>query len=639
MRVPFAIQAALFVACGFPLSAAAGTLTLSADGLTVFDSANGITWLADGNLAAGARFGLPVCAASSGNPCVNASGSMNYASAAAWVAAMNAANHLGHNNWQLPTTPPIDKSCGKVGPNGNSFGFGCTAGALDTVYNALGLKSPGTAVAIPANTVGPFSNVQPYLYWSQSSAGPTQGNATFSFATGWQGANTLPNFLYLWPMIPGKLPGAATAAGQALQVSSDGQTVYDPTTNITWAANANLAAANTFGLPRCTDPVTPTICVALDGAMTWDSALQFLAGMNSVAYLGQKNWQAPTIDTSCPGYGCGGTKNPMGNLFYGQLGFSAGNPAVAVPNIAVGPFHDLQPYLYWTCGGATIQSPCDANGPVPNQEWSYSFGSGFEGTDILPNSLYVTAYFVGSRAATSGPVISQVANAEGENPTIAPNTWIEIKGASLAPAGDTRIWRSSDFIGGQMPTQLDGVSVAVNGKSAYVYYISPSQINVLTPPDAMNGAIQVVVTNNGAASAAFTAQAQPTSPSFFVFNGGPYVAALHADGTLAGPASLYAGSTTPAKPGETVQLYCNGFGPTNTPVAGGSMAQSGTLSPLPAVTIGGTAAAVKFAGLISPGLFQFNVVVPAGLSDGDQQITATVGGSSTQAGVLLTIQH
>ena len=62
-----------------------------------------------------------------------------------------------------------------------------------SLYNGLGLKSPNTAVPIPNNTAGPFSNLQPYLYWSQSSAGPTAGNYTFSYATGWQGANTLPN--------------------------------------------------------------------------------------------------------------------------------------------------------------------------------------------------------------------------------------------------------------------------------------------------------------------------------------------------------------------------------------------------------------------------------------------------------------
>ena len=49
---------------------------------------------------------------------------------ATYVAAMNAADYLGHSNWQLPTTPIRDTNCAKTGPNGASFGFGCTAGAL-----------------------------------------------------------------------------------------------------------------------------------------------------------------------------------------------------------------------------------------------------------------------------------------------------------------------------------------------------------------------------------------------------------------------------------------------------------------------------------------------------------------------------
>ena len=176
----------------------------------------------------------------------------------------------------------------------------------------------------------------------------------------------------------------------------------------------------------------------------------------------------------------------------------------------------------------------------------------------------------GNRTSTTGPEIAEVANAEGENPTIAPNTWLEIKGVNLAPAGDSRIWQSSDFVGNQMPTTLDKVSVTVNGKNAYVYYISPTQINVLTPPDAMNGPVQVVVTNNGVATASFSAQAKSISPSFFVFNGGPYVAAEHLNGTLVGPPALYPGSTTQAKPGETIVLYANGFGTTSLPVVSGS---------------------------------------------------------------------
>jgi uncharacterized protein (TIGR03437 family) len=238
---------------------------------------------------------------------------------------------------------------------------------------------------------------------------------------------------------------------------------------------------------------------------------------------------------------------------------------------------------------------------------------------------------------TPAPVVNLVANAEGDSPTIAPNTWVEIKGLNLAP--DTRIWKSSDFVNNQLPANLDGVNVTVNGKTAFVYYISPTQINILTPPDAMTGPLPVQVTNNGAIAASATAQAQALSPSFFVFNGGPYVAATRVNGALLGPASLYPGSSTPAKPGETVVLYANGFGPTSTPVISGSTTQSGSLSPLPVIKIGGLTAVVQFAGLVAPGQYQFNVVIPTGLANGDQAITASYGGQSTQAGTSITIQN
>jgi uncharacterized protein (TIGR03437 family) len=242
---------------------------------------------------------------------------------------------------------------------------------------------------------------------------------------------------------------------------------------------------------------------------------------------------------------------------------------------------------------------------------------------------------------TAGPVspeISLVANAEGESPTIAPNTWVEIKGSNLAPAGDSRIWQGSDFTNNQMPVQLDGVSATVNGKSAYVYYISPTQVNILTAPDGLSGSVTVQLTNNGVTSASFTAQSQSMSPSIFVFDA-THVAATHIDGSLLGPATLYPGSTTPAKPGETVVLYANGFGQTNVPVTAGALTQSGMLSPLPVVKIAGAAASVQFAGLVAPGEFQFNVVVPASTPDGDQPIVATYNGQSTQSGAVITVQH
>jgi uncharacterized protein (TIGR03437 family) len=235
------------------------------------------------------------------------------------------------------------------------------------------------------------------------------------------------------------------------------------------------------------------------------------------------------------------------------------------------------------------------------------------------------------------PTITHITTAAGEAPEVAPNTWIEIKGTNLAPG--TRIWQASDFAGNRMPTRLDGVSVTVNGKSAYVYYISQTQVNVLTSLDAAAGPVQVEITNGAAGTASGWVDMGSVSPGFFVINGGKYIAATHADGSLLGPASLYPGVSTPAKPGETVVLYANGFGETSPALVEGSAVQSGTLPQLPLVDIGGVAATVRFAGVVSPGLFQFNVVVPATAQDGDNTLSAQYDGFATQDGVFITVQQ
>ena len=53
------------------------------------------------------------------------------------------------------------------------------------------------------------------------------------------------------------------------------------------------------------------------------------------------------------------------------------------------------------------------------------------------------------------PAITLVVNAEGGASTIAPNTWVTLKGSNLAPAGDSRTWQSSDFVNDRYATQLD----------------------------------------------------------------------------------------------------------------------------------------------------------------------------------------
>ena len=95
-----------------------------------------------------------------------------------------------------------------------------------------------------------------------------------------------------------------------------------------------------------------------------------------------------------------------------------------------------------------------------------------------------------------------------------------------------------EFASGKMPTQLNSVSVKVNGKSAYVYYISTTQTNVLTPLDNTQSPVQIVVTNGTNSSTPFTANLRAVAPSFFLFGASGYLAATHANGSLLGPASM-----------------------------------------------------------------------------------------------------
>jgi uncharacterized protein (TIGR03437 family) len=250
----------------------------------------------------------------------------------------------------------------------------------------------------------------------------------------------------------------------------------------------------------------------------------------------------------------------------------------------------------------------------------------------------------------SGPVITSV-NTSGAGPVIAQNTWIEIKGTALVPANTPAagmIWSNEpSFAAGNLPTQLGGVSVKVNGQPAFVYFYcsvatsqicTSDQINVLTPLDSTVGQVSVVVTNNGSSSKTFMVAMKSVSPSFLLFSVKGYVVATHTDYSLLGPASLFAGLSTPAKTGETIVLYGVGWGLPATPLTNGSSSQLGSLAALPVCTIGGSAAPVSVAALINPGLYQFNITVPNAAASGDNGIVCTYAGASTPATDLIAVQ-
>ena len=163
--------------------------------------------------------------------------------------------------------------------------------------------------------------------------------------------------------------------------------------------------------------------------------------------------------------------------------------------------------------------------------WALIAGNGGSGGD--PSAIYFTAAtlsqthgVLGSIQAAPAITTSSVVNAGSLLTGAAPNTILSIFGPNLSPI--SRAWTTSDFVNGALPTSLDGVSVTINGKPAYVTFVSPKQVNVLAPPDTTVGPVPVVVTNNGLASASASIQLAALAPSFFIFKSNA-IAALHAD--------------------------------------------------------------------------------------------------------------
>ena len=232
-------------------------------------------------------------------------------------------------------------------------------------------------------------------------------------------------------------------------------------------------------------------------------------------------------------------------------------------------------------------------------------------------------------AAGNAPTITSINTAYG-SADIGQNDFIEIHGTNLASAAAGPA---------SLAPQLGGASVTVNGNPALLYYVSPGQINALTPLDNTLGPVAVVVTNNGVPSASFTANLRTVTPTFLRFDSAGHITATHANGSLLGPTSLGA-AFTPAQPGETIVTYAVGFGLPSTPVVSGSPAQTGALPTLPVCQIAGTPSTVAFAGLNGfAGLFQLNIVVPSGAANGDNPVSCTYGGQTTPAGTLLNIQQ
>jgi hypothetical protein len=161
----------------------------------LYDNVTKLVWLQNANLAATNNFGVSGIAAN---------GYMNWSTAKSWIAAMNAANYLGHNDWMLPTVSPV------AGGSNWNYNYS-TNGTTDLAYNVsgqaslmgymyyqnLGLKganSPsgvfqpnfgiyGNGITGGQANVGLVNNLQSNVYWSGTAYAPDPANIAWTFDT------------------------------------------------------------------------------------------------------------------------------------------------------------------------------------------------------------------------------------------------------------------------------------------------------------------------------------------------------------------------------------------------------------------------------------------------------------------------
>ena len=314
-------------------------------------------------------------------------------------------------------------------------------------------------------------------------------------------------------------------------------------------------------------------------------------------------------------------------------------------DLLVGNFGDGTINVFNPTTGAYVATLNDVYGTpivVPGL-WALQVGNGGSGGDA--NAIYFTAGIPGPDNGNHGllgrlqaaPVVTatNVTNGASFQPAIAPNTWVTITGGNLSAT--SRVWNGGDFSNGALPTDIDSVSVSVNGTYAYVEYVSPTQLNVLLPVGLASGQATLETYNFGLASASVTVQVADVAPAFFLQGDGKHVVATHADGSIVGPTTITGDS--PAEPGETIVLYGTGFGVTNPAAPDGKLITAALpLATLPTITMGGTSSQVAFAGLIYAGLFQINVTVPASAASGDAPVVALVGSTASPGTALIAVQ-
>jgi uncharacterized protein (TIGR03437 family) len=229
------------------------------------------------------------------------------------------------------------------------------------------------------------------------------------------------------------------------------------------------------------------------------------------------------------------------------------------------------------------------------------------------------------------PTILAVVNGASFQPGGAPRAIMTIFGTNLSDA----TYQATSY---PLPAQLGPTTVTVNGLPAPLFYVSPTQINSQMSSGIEGTEAQIVVSNQAAVSSGALRASPQQTVTLTAVDPGLFVTPDRRASALNGDLSPHT-PATPVPAGGYIILFISGAGPITPPLPDGTAAPLSPLSLINAplqVTIGGQPAQVTYQG-VAPGfagLEQLNVIVPPGLTPGDQPAFVTINGVPSNAGLI-----
>jgi len=264
--------------------------------------------------------------------------------------------------------------------------------------------------------------------------------------------------------------------------------------------------------------------------------------------------------------------------------------------------------------------------------------AGFVGASIDPSTpTAYELYFGAVMAPVSGTGVflnpRGVVNTASYGPAgtpIAPGEFITLFGSGLAKS--TQQISALPF-----PLTLNGVTVTINGKPAPLYYVAADRIYAVVPYATQGPTAQIQVQNQNGNSNTVTLPVAASAPGVFTLDqtGAGSGAILHTDFSVVNDAS-------PARKGESIQIYLTGLGAVAPAVSDGRPGGSNPVSvtpEVPTVLIGGREATILYSGLAPglPGVYQINAVAPS-LATGGKLPLAIVTGNAVHDQVYVPVQ-